>query len=368
MKIRIKTVIASVLKPVDDPRMYEKIGLSLQQTNRYDINIIGFVSKSQPLARGINFYPCYRFRWGSRQRWFASIPFFGILRKIKPSLLIITTYELLPAAIIYKFIEPDCRIVYDVQENYALNMATNGRPLIAKLVSKFEKISQKFIKLNLLAEKAYQDEMVYLQPSITVLNRYQPLNHLDIQAKDHGKFVMVFCGTISEPYGIWQSLALLKKLKRYVPNLIAKYIGHITNSNLCEKFTNLVSSLAFVEVEVDTLPVPHQKIIAAIASADFGIVAHQPFASIKNCFPTRIYEFMAHRLPFILQDHPPWVEYCKDWDCCIPVDLNNFDAAFVAEQMKTTHFYPRGVPGDIYWKEDEEKLIKALDQLFFINN
>ena len=34
-------VIASVLKPVDDSRMYEKIGLTLAESGRYDVHVIG---------------------------------------------------------------------------------------------------------------------------------------------------------------------------------------------------------------------------------------------------------------------------------------------------------------------------------------
>jgi hypothetical protein len=35
-------VLTSILKPVDDTRMFEKFGVSLGQTNKYDVNIIGF--------------------------------------------------------------------------------------------------------------------------------------------------------------------------------------------------------------------------------------------------------------------------------------------------------------------------------------
>lgn len=42
-----KKVIAviSVLKPVDDTRNFEKVARSVGNTNKYDINIIGFTQK-----------------------------------------------------------------------------------------------------------------------------------------------------------------------------------------------------------------------------------------------------------------------------------------------------------------------------------
>ncbi len=45
---KTKVVIVSLLKPIDDSRMYEKFGLTLEQANEYEINIIGFTSKNIP--------------------------------------------------------------------------------------------------------------------------------------------------------------------------------------------------------------------------------------------------------------------------------------------------------------------------------
>ena len=50
MLIMTKKVIAiiSVLKPVDDTRNYEKVAASISNTNKYDINIIGFSANKKP--------------------------------------------------------------------------------------------------------------------------------------------------------------------------------------------------------------------------------------------------------------------------------------------------------------------------------
>src|SRR5690606_5858672 len=122
---KIKTVIASVLKPVDDTRMYEKFGLSLQQTYRYEVNIIGFISKNPPEDRDIGFYQIFNFSNSSCMRIFSSFRFEKYLFKIAPSLLIVTTFALLPIAILYKLFNHSTQLVYDVTEIYALNFETN---------------------------------------------------------------------------------------------------------------------------------------------------------------------------------------------------------------------------------------------------
>ena len=47
-----RIVIASILKPVDDTRMMEKIGMSLQQTG-YDVTVVGYPAKSLKVWPGI---------------------------------------------------------------------------------------------------------------------------------------------------------------------------------------------------------------------------------------------------------------------------------------------------------------------------
>jgi hypothetical protein len=54
--------ILSVLKPVDDTRNLEKIASSLGNTNKYDINIIGFEAKNLPDVQNITCHPIIQFR------------------------------------------------------------------------------------------------------------------------------------------------------------------------------------------------------------------------------------------------------------------------------------------------------------------
>ena len=94
-------VVASVLKPVDDVRLYEKFALSLGQTNKYDINIIGFSTKNTPSQSNIKYYPIFKFRRMSIHRVLAPINYWICLRKLQPDLIIVTTAELLPVSCIY---------------------------------------------------------------------------------------------------------------------------------------------------------------------------------------------------------------------------------------------------------------------------
>ena len=116
--------IVSVLKPVDDTRNYEKVAVTISNTNKYDINIIGFLSKKNPTSPNTNFFPVFSFPRLSLERFLAPLKVYNILLKLKPELIIVTCAELLIVTcaellvdiFLYKILF-GCKIIYDVQEN-----------------------------------------------------------------------------------------------------------------------------------------------------------------------------------------------------------------------------------------------------------
>lgn len=115
-------VIASILKPVDDTRLYEKLGLSMRESNKYQINIIGFEVKKPPIHSEVKFHSLYNgSRFGIRRVW-APWKFLLLLISLKPELVIICTPELLLPGCLYKAVTWN-KLWYDVQENYRRNIS-----------------------------------------------------------------------------------------------------------------------------------------------------------------------------------------------------------------------------------------------------
>ena len=115
---KTKVVIASVLKPIDDTRMLEKFGLSMAETNKYDINIIGFESKNSFAHDYIHFTPINSFNRLSFSRLFKPWKVYRTLIKVKPNIIIANTHELLIVTFLYKILF-GAKFLYDVQENYS---------------------------------------------------------------------------------------------------------------------------------------------------------------------------------------------------------------------------------------------------------
>jgi glycosyltransferase involved in cell wall biosynthesis len=377
MDKKIKTVIASVLKPVDDTRMFEKFGLSLQQTNRYEVNIIGFRSKNIPQHPHIRFFPIYDFGRLSPGRLFAPLSFLKMLLHLRPQLVIITTYELIWPAVLFSSISNNCHLVYDIQENYAANIRDNqslGKisNLFAKLVSNLQMHTQPWVSLNILAEEHYMKELFFLRkPNCLVLNKYSFLEQIPVKSfrklplsLSDAYPVILFSGTVSKNYGIEEAVSLVKLMTNIFSRLKLLVIGHLTDPSLAD----VLNRYSFVINLAETEPVPHTDILETMKYADFGIVSHRTVKSIANCFPTRIYELMAHKIPILVRDHPYWADFCIKRKAGIAVNFEDPDLPALAKQINADDFYPKGVPFDIFWDSEEKKLIKALDQLFNINS
>ncbi len=364
-----RIVIASVLKTVDDTRMYEKFGISIGKSNKYEVNIIGFFSKNQKQHKNINFYPIFSFSRVSLKRFLAPFKYFKYLIKIHPSLIIITTYELIFSTIIYKWLFKT-RVIYDVRENYKKNLNTNlGSNMGLKnlwiwYISITEYWAGIFFDWFFLAEKGYDTELTFHKKKYHIIEN--KAIHTDLKAttkKTTYSYRFIYSGTITKIYGIYQTLEVFAAIRTALPGATLTIIGHFPYRSDLVAIKKIASSDAGIKVVGGLTPVPHSLILKAIQKADFGFISHQPVESIKNCFPTRIYEYMAHGMPFLLQNHPLWVDYCALWDCAIILDFNKFDAVEIIEQVTDRKFYKNGIPKTVFWNTEEEMLLKVVDQL-----
>src|SRR6478735_1169285 len=113
-------LIASVLKPVNETRMYEKIGISLRDKGKWNLHVAGYEAQTKEHV-DTKFYTIFNKSRLHPSRLMVGWKLFFLALRIKPALLIVTTVELLPASLIIKLFT-GCKVVYDVQENYYLNL------------------------------------------------------------------------------------------------------------------------------------------------------------------------------------------------------------------------------------------------------
>ena len=356
-------VIASVLKPVDDTRMYEKMAQSLARTGKFRVNILGFFSNTHSAHRDIEFHPIFQFKRNHYRRLIANLIFYKALSRYTPQVIIVTTPELAPATLVYKFLHSKVNVFYDMVENYSLNLLhhhqrhTFLRGLLAKVITYWEKQLLKKSKMVLVAEKGYYQEKPGLSSFRTLLLENKVSPSIKVSKKQQSvkeELSLVYTGTISPAYGIWDALRLIEQLRNVlVEKLTFHLIGHVTQTETYDRLVKYLNKHSWIQATISQHPIPHQQLLDVIQQADFGLVCHKLLPSIRHCFPTRIWEYMACGLPFILQDHALWVDYCQPWHCAIPLNFSQSEwpVTSLIKRLYQEDFYPNGISESIYWEE-----------------
>ncbi|MEQ8425402.1 MAG: glycosyltransferase, partial [Cyclobacteriaceae bacterium] len=172
--IKRRIAIASVLKPIDDTRMFEKMGVTLAKTGQYDVYVIGQLSNYIPAHAGINFTGLSHVKRLSLSRLLIPVRTLSNLFKLKPEALIVNTHELLIVSLVIRILF-GTRIVYDIRENYYRNIRfSEAFPSwqkfpVALWVRVKEKVTAPFFHHFILAENAYQTELNFIGRRFTIL-------------------------------------------------------------------------------------------------------------------------------------------------------------------------------------------------------
>ena len=362
---KTKVVIASVLKPVDDTRMLEKFGLSLAETNKYDINIIGFESKNTPVFNNIQFFPIERFSRLSWQRLRAPWKIYQIIIKVKPKVIIVNTHELLIVTSLYKILF-GATFYYDLRENYWKNIWNTSvfpswaKPFLATWVRLKEWMTKPFIKGYMLAEKAYIKQLPFVSKKLVVIeNKYapQPSKRTAYRNPEPNHLDLVFSGTLSQENGLFEAIELSKKLHAIDDTIRLRIVGYCAIKRELEQLKNAIQGYDFIELNGGDHLVPHSEIIEAIEKADFGFVMKKKNNGTNDeKLLTRIFEYTANHLPILLVNNPHWVTFCQQFNAAIVID-HDTDLNQLLTQMKSQNFYNQGDTSISLWEKEGERLL-----------
>jgi glycosyltransferase involved in cell wall biosynthesis len=367
-----KIVLASILKPVNDARMYEKFGISLSRHPDHEIHIAGFSSKSSVefIPSNLILHPLFFFPRISLGRILAPLRFLKFILKVKPDVIIVTTFEILIVTCIYRILF-GTKIYYDIQENYYRNISkTNTYPSIIRNILAFytrtiEYLSRPFVSGYILAERNYEKEFSFSKgKSIIIENKARkpsgPTIRKNILAKADGTINLLYSGTISEGNGVIEAIELAEKLFKIDKRIRLTIIGYSSLFQTFIKINSLIRNKEYIKLIGGDELVPHSRILEEIQKADVGLVCYRPNKSTENCIPTKLFEYQAYLLPMIVQYNPVWENACKHYAGALFIDYLQFDPNQLLLQMNQTQFYPTGVDEKLYWESEEGKLFELI--------
>lgn len=365
-----RIVLASVLKPVNDPRMFEKMGQSLSR--HYEVHIIGTNSNINS-TDSIIFHPLASYSRLTINRMLAPLRVLKKILHLKPALLIICTHELLWMVLIAKIFLP-CVVIYDIRENYFRNILyTNSFPpilrvFIALYVRIKEWMTVPLINIFFLAEAGYAQELSFVKNKEVLIENKVKKTLLPDSKKwstDDHNIHLIFSGTLAPTTGVFIAIDLATKLHALDPKIRLHIIGFSPMRTVYHEIQDETKDKNFILFTESREPVPHLEILSAIQKADFGIIAYPPNLSTENTIPTKLFEYLGYGLPILLIDHAPWVERCRPFSAAIPFHHNNLDAPGTLQAMEHHKFYSEA-PNDVFWESEEVQLLQTVDRL--LNN
>jgi len=362
---RFKVLLISILKPIDDSRMYEKIGMTLAKIDKAEIHIAGFHSNNIPKNENINFYPLFNFSRLSPKRLQSSWKTWKLLIKVKPQLIIPNTHELLLVITLYRIIFGG-RIVYDVQENYFKNLWYGNqfpfliKHILAVYVRVKEWLLAPFIQSFLLAERCYNQEMKFMRKKgIIIENKFkEPENFHIADIKTRAPLKLLYTGTIANLYGIQEVIKLAEDLLSLSTGNLT-IIGYCPESQLLNQIRNRIHKDHRIVLIGGSNPVPHTDILQKIHESNLGLIGYKNNPAISGKIPTRLYEYLACQLPFILPNNPSWVQLADKYNAGIAIDFTSYNPELILEYYFNRNFYS-SPPGDEVLFNSQEDLVQSI--------
>ena len=377
-------LLASVLKPVDDTRMRGKFAETLAGRAHTRVHIAGRNAGNPSAgAAKISLHPIFNGPRLSLGRLAAQWHYGQLLRRLKPNLVIVHAPELLPLTLLWQALGRGRKFLYDIRENYALNVRTQRvyqgltRRGLAAGLRWVEAWAARRAAGIILAEASYAAELPFLRglpPARVVVleNKYQPqpgepLRPRPIQLPPPTEPLrLLYSGTISELNGVREAIALAAQLHVAWPGGV-----RLTIIGFCQQPALLRQLKQQSAMHADWLtliggarPVPHAAIVAEIGRSHLGLLAYRPHASTARCRPTKLFEYLAQGLPVLATPNPLWQQVLEAHGAGLAVGFAPpTDGPALAARLQGHAFYPNGIPADVLWAGEGKKLWHLLDSV-----
>lgn len=356
----MKIAIASVLKPADDVRAFEKMAMTLAAAG-HEVYLIGMPSTTQTTPSGVHFLELVPFHRLSWRRLLVPIRVLKKLHKVKPEVLIVNTHELLTVGFLNRILF-GVKIVYDVQENYYRNIRwTKTFPASLKLplalwVRLKERLFAPLFHRVIFAEKCFVDELPFLASKATVLENKSVLPPDFARRPDEKKIVLAFTGTLAKSTGVFEAIELADRLYEKRSDIELHIVGFCSLPDVLAEIMSRCSGKPYIRLTAGKMQLGHSRIFDLISKARFGVISYPASPHTSDRIPTKLYEYLSARLPILLTNNAVWHEITSGVSGAIAVDFKNPDVEEILVEMSGREFC-KGPVDQFLWESEKQKLI-----------
>lgn len=364
-EIKKRVVLASVLKPVDDTRMLEKVGPALV-SGGFEVFIIGYPSSRPVNVSGINVIPLQKFNRVSFKRLAMPWVIAQKIYRLKPEAIIVNTPELLFVTVWIKILFRS-KVVYDVLENYYRTVRYTPtypvvlRPLFAGIVRLAEVIFSPFIDLFLLAEKGYANELRFARKPVILENKLPKNLAGQFNITRSSYYNLLFSGTLAPSTGVFHAIQLSKDLHAINPQYNLTIIGYAALPDVLIKIRKEIQDADYIQLIGGDKLVPHHDILHEIGKAGTGIIIYPSNPGTESSIPTKLYEYLALKLPVIISHSKPSTNLVKQFNAGLVLQMGT-PAGIVNERLANSTF-KFSADDSIFWEIEAQKLVQAFRAL-----
>ncbi len=290
--------------------------------------------------------------------------------------MVVATHELLFLSWLYCKLHP-CHLVYDVQENYFLNLTTQKvyHSLIGKIlghtVRALEKTLAPAIRHFFLAEESYAQELPFLGHRYTVLqnkflppaNHYSTLRTMPVSLADVKPLRLLYSGTISRLYGVLEAVEFVTQLRTFVPHAELTIIGYCAEAGFLQELKARIEPLSFVTLIGGDSLVPHEEILGQEQQHQVGLLPYRPHPSTFNCIPTKLFEYIGNGLVVIMEENPLWAEILRKHNAGLTIPFARVLTQSQVEILFQGTYFKAGIPLEVFWEKEEQEVQAVISQL-----
>ncbi len=367
-----KILIVSVLKPVDDVRHFRKIARSIASANKYEIFIIGKGYLKNSGQANIHFLLTGNIGRFSLRRLI--IPFLLLKNalRIRPAILIINAPELLPMGALIKRLT-NAKFIYDVQENYYKNITYQKEyegviktPFLTGI--KILKFFERYVDHFLLAERIYEAELNLPKSRVLILENKTAKEDVRQKTTQNSTLTsplkVLISGTLSPYTDPISGILLFRRLSERYRNATLTVVGKVLNADFKNKIIKATEGFSKIELLLDLSEVPYDLIRQHFHTADLGIIAYSPNEVNQFRIPTKLFEYSANRIPYLLRKDTFWEETGMRLGGAIGIDFDHPDLDKVQQTLENQEMLFKGTdPLNSIWIKEEEDLIELIKNL-----
>ncbi|EUJ30964.1 glycosyl transferases group 1 family protein [Listeria floridensis FSL S10-1187] len=234
----------------------------------------------------------------------------------------------------------DVKIIYDMHEHLPAAILTKPwipkpfRKLISSVVTRVERsLMKNYVDGVAFAEKSYRlnYEMLTMK-KVDVLN--YPVMPPALQVEKDEEFTLVYVGILTEQRGLYNMLGLASKLlERGMSDFKLKLIGPTFTDE--EKLSAYIREHGLENNLIQYGRMQYKDIWEHYYKAHAGLCLLHPTPNNLNSHSTKLFEYMAAKLPIIASNFPDFTQMLTEEDCGLTADPFDMDRlADIAEYYK----------------------------------